>query len=153
MEAGTADKTQSSVDQILDVAKRQKTLLWFILFQILFTFVILFVGPPKIAGPTKLGHATAGGSVLGLVISLTLSVIGVYLIYGVGKALKMSTVSLVIIVVLMFVPCISIITLLYTNMKATKFLESNGVHVGFMGASQESLSKVRLQMEGPTNNP
>ncbi len=40
---------------------------------------------------------------------------------------------------LMIVPCISLITLLVVNGKATSFLQQHGVKVGFMGANPNSI--------------
>ncbi|MFO1092210.1 MAG: hypothetical protein U0992_02710 [Planctomycetaceae bacterium] len=46
-------------------------------------------------------------------------------LHGVGRA--------VVCAVLMFVPCVSLITLLIVNQGATKFLQGHGVQVGFFG--------------------
>ena len=45
----------------------------------------------------------------------------------------------VICALLMIVPCISLITLLVINQKATSFLQSRGVRVGFFGTNPDSI--------------
>ncbi len=64
-----------------------------------------------------------------------------YLVYQIGKVLKVSTVALVITLVLLFVPCINLGALLYMNNKATTFLQTAGVRVGLMGAKRKSLAE------------
>ncbi len=45
----------------------------------------------------------------------------------------------VLCAILMFVPCISLIVLLVINQKATAFLQSNGIRVGFLGTSPDNI--------------
>jgi hypothetical protein len=41
--------------------------------------------------------------------------------------------------ILMIVPCISLLTLLVVNGKATAYLQQNGIRVGFMGANPNAI--------------
>ena len=45
----------------------------------------------------------------------------------------------VLCAILMIVPCISLITLLVVNGKATSFLQQHGIKVGFMGANPNTI--------------
>lgn len=50
-----------------------------------------------------------------------------------------STVVAVICALLMLVPCISLIVMVIVNQKATMFLQSRGVKVGFLGTSPDKI--------------
>jgi len=68
-----------------------------------------------------------------LVVSGVLSIIGVIrLAAGMGIQLVMR----ICIILLMFLPLISLLTLLVLNSKATRRLREGGYHVGLLGASR-----------------
>ncbi|MEM9414332.1 MAG: hypothetical protein AAGA29_02485 [Planctomycetota bacterium] len=67
------------------------------------------------------------------IAAIALGIIG---IINLAKGLGKSTGMTVLFVILMFVPCVSIIMLLILNSEATKELERAGYRVGLMGASK-----------------
>lgn len=72
------------------------------------------------------------GALALLFLILCVVVIAVVSIFLLGRELY-STGMAVVCAVLMFVPCVSLITLLIVNQSATKFLQQHGVQVGFFG--------------------
>jgi hypothetical protein len=68
-----------------------------------------------------------------ILVSLGLSLFGVYQL---SSGLGMSTPMKIIVFVCMFIPLVSLITLLVLNSKATTALRAAGYHVGLLGASK-----------------
>lgn len=129
MEAGTEQNITRSAQLILEVAKQQKRLIWFILVQLLL-LPVLFLLPPS------------SESAAWFILSLILGIICAYLIYKVCRALEISTFWLVIAIVVLFVPYIGLLSLLSVNSMATKFLRTAGVRVGLMGAKRKSMDRL-----------
>ena len=98
---------------ILEVANRQKQILWMILISIPATFIPF--------------------------ATLVTGVIQIYFIVKLAKAVGSSMAWLY--AVLAFLPLIGLIALLRLNGKATKILKDNGVAVGLMGANSDDLKK------------
>jgi len=67
---------------------------------------------------------------VGLLVFMIMSVIGL------SKALGLSP---VVYVILMFIPCVSLIMLISLSGKATTILKQAGIKVGFMGADPNSI--------------
>jgi len=71
---------------------------------------------------------------------LSLSLVGLALslfgIYRLSTGLAMSTANKVVVVICMFIPLVSLVTLLVLNSKATKALRTAGYRVGLLGASK-----------------
>ena len=101
-------------EQIVEVAKRQKQILWMILL----SFVAMFIP-----------FAT-----------IVTGIIQVYFIFKLAQAVRSSAAWVYII--LAFVPLIGLLALLHINGKATKILQAYGVKVGLMGAKSSDLKKV-----------
>lgn len=76
-----------------------------------------------------------------LAIATVAIVILLFIIASIGLlANELMGIGLAIVCgILMVVPCISLITLLVVNGKATTFLQQHGVKVGFMGANPNSI--------------
>lgn len=145
MEAGMEEITERT-DQVFEVAKQQKRLIWLILLDIILVIVIMALGILSDSGPSGYPPSSAVlGSVLTMtiVVSPIVTLIGAYLVFKICKALGMTTGSSVAYVVLLFLPCFRLVSLLYVNSSATKFLRENGVRVAFMGADKMSLSRLR----------
>jgi len=109
-----SDNIQYNDSETLEVAKRQKAVLWLIVVN-LFTFWIPFA-------------------------SIVMGIIGIVFIYKLAKALKCSLTWLY--VVLSFIPLVGLVALLVLNGKATGALRAHGVRVGLMGANKEDLGKL-----------
>ena len=93
----------------------------------------------------SMGLRSAMGQEAGLAVSLVillaaLGVAGVSVVamFLLAKTLHNPVVG-VICAVLMFLPCISLITLLVVNGQATSYLSSRGVKVGFMGVDPNTI--------------
>ncbi len=67
------------------------------------------------------------------VLGAVLAVVGVL---KMATGLGLSPVVKILVVILMFVPCISLLTLLILNQKATTILKEAGYKVGLLGASK-----------------
>ena len=100
------------LNDILEVANRQKQILWMILISIPATFIPF--------------------------ATLVTGVIQIYFIVKLAKAVGSSA---WLYAVLAFLPLIGLIALLRLNGKATKILKDNGVAVGLMGANSDDLKK------------
>ena len=140
METPNGEKQAYLADQVVEVAKQQKRLIWLIIFEIFLVIAWIIFGGSL---GQQAAPGTGGGSIVEFLISLILSIIGIYLVYKIARALEISTVWLVITIVLLLVPYISIIPLLYINGRATKFLRASGVSVGLMGANLKSVEYLR----------
>jgi hypothetical protein len=123
-------------NQVRQVAERQRALVWTIFAVLLLNFANIFVNaampPPR--------SATAGTLLLVLVCLVLVGQI--WALIGVIRlmaALGMGTGARVLFIVLMFVPCVSLIVLLGFNMQATKFLRGHGLRVGLMGVDPKDI--------------
>ena len=104
-------------EAILEVAERQKLILWMILI----SFAALFF-PPAI---------------------IVVNLIQIYFIFKLAQAVRSP--SAWIYIVLSCLPFISLIALLYINGKATKVLKENEINVGLMGADPADLKKIKAR--------
>jgi hypothetical protein len=73
-----------------------------------------------------------------VVLALAAVVFGMVAIFLLTKQL-MNAVFGVVFAIAMILPCISLIVLLLVNQKATSYLQSNGVRVGFLGVNPDSI--------------
>ena len=102
-------------EEILEVAKRQKMILWMILASL-----AAFFFPPAM---------------------IVVNLIQIYFIFKLAQAVRSP--SAWIYIVLSCLPLISLIALLYINGKATKVLKENEIKVGLMGADPSDLEKIK----------
>lgn len=91
---------------LLEVAKRQKNIMWMILISLAAIFI---------------PYAT-----------LATGLVQVYFIFKLAAALRTSAAW--VYIVLAFIPLVGLLALLHINGKATKVLQTNGIKVGLMGA-------------------
>jgi predicted RNA-binding Zn-ribbon protein involved in translation (DUF1610 family) len=116
---------------IRSIATLQKYLLMSILVIILAYAAFFALGRPR-GGPGPDAQVNPMSLILSLVVLVAslacavLSVMLAYKLYGTGGA--------ILVFVLQFIPCVSLVTLLRVNSKATNFLRDKGVTVGFLGA-------------------
>jgi hypothetical protein len=108
------DKIEYTNAGVLEIAKKQKAVIWLILVNLL-TIWIPFA-------------------------SIIIGIIGVVFIYRLGKAVQSSLA--VLYAILAFIPLLGLIGLLILNSKATAALKQRGIRVGLMGARAEDLSKL-----------
>ena len=102
-------------EEILEVAKRQKMILWMIVISL-----ATFLFPPAI---------------------IVANIIQIYFIFKLAQAIRSP--SAWIYIFLSCLPLVSLIALLYINGKATSILRKNQIKVGFMGADPSDLEKIK----------
>ena len=117
-----ANSTYSNVE-ILYIAKQQKAVLWLIPISILAYLVGFTIGPQIVP-----------------VFVLALGVISLIFIYQLALAIKEPAPW--VYAILALIPCISLISMLILNGRATSALKAQGIRVGLMGARKEDLDKI-----------
>lgn len=116
------------------VARRQRLLLWFVLAQVIAS------GAPFVAGNL---HPLVPLALLPLQLAVQiLIVVGVIQMLA---ALRTHILVRILYILLLFVPCISLLMLLLANGHATRALRKAGLRVGLMGVKDEDL----LRLLGP----
>jgi hypothetical protein len=103
-----------TADELCDVAKWQKHIIWMILISLVAMFI---------PGAT-----------------IVTGILQIYFIYKLAKAVRSSVAWLYII--LAFIPLIGLLALLHINGKASRTLQANGIRVGLMGAKRADLEKL-----------
>lgn len=116
-------------EKLRRVARYQRWVLRALLFNILITALVML---NAIAGYSETL------SMIGLVFGLVAAVAGMISICLLANEIY-NIVIAIVCAVLMFVPCISLLTLAVVNGKATTYLQQRGVRVGFMGANPETI--------------
>ncbi len=117
----------SELDSLRAVAKWQRAVIFALLANITMNIVWMAMQEPGL-----------GVTLLLLTLTLVVLVIAVSSIFMLARELY-DTGPAILCALLMFVPCISLITLLVVNQKATAYLQEHGVKVGFMGANPNSI--------------
>ena len=97
---------QWTKQDLIELAKRQKNILWMILVSLVAMFIPF--------------------------ATIVTGIIQIYFIYKLAAALRSSAAWVYII--LAFIPLVGLIAILVINGKATKKLQENGIKVGLMGA-------------------
>jgi hypothetical protein len=134
---------QRSREEVVQIANAQKMLLWAILLQIVINIgalvlpqMLLAAGkPPDPALQAMVGLGILGGVILALVMQIA-SVVRLCLALKEGWATA-------VYVIFQFVPCVSLILLLFLNGRATTRLKECGIRVGLMGANARDLANYR----------
>lgn len=119
-EAPKADVSTPMMDEpgIDEVASAQKLIIYAILAYFVAGAIRVSMGP------------------VGLLVALGALVMGLVGTYRLCSGLGFSMASRIILLVLMFVPLVSLIVLLVLNAKATAKLRAAGYRVGLLGASR-----------------
>ena len=85
-----------------------------------------------------------------LAIFVAFSIGAIVIVVQVSHQLQ-GTGGTIVVALLMFVPCISLLVMLALNGRATKFLKDAGVSVGFLGATEDSVRK-QLERRAASNS-
>ena len=72
--------------------------------------------------------------------SLVAMIFGLFAVYRLAKALGYTA---ILYAIAMLIPCVNLLTLLVVISRATKVLKENGVKVGFLGVSRETIEQLR----------
>ena len=111
--------------EVVEIARRQRQILWLILL-----------------------------GLVGLVIPFAVLVIGLIQVYFVVKlASSLRSRAPWLYIVPMFIPYISLLTLLFLNRKATAAIRSHGLSVGLMGVSESDIGRFTAELHGPAAAP
>ncbi|MGL5095286.1 MAG: hypothetical protein ACRDD1_06840 [Planctomycetia bacterium] len=105
--------------EIVEVAKRQKQILWMILLSIVAIFIPF--------------------------ATIVTGIIQVFFIYKLAIAVRSKAAW--VYIVLAFIPLVGLLALLSINGKATKILQSNGLKVGLMGARSADVKRLQAGNE------
>jgi len=117
-------------DNIIDVIKYQRGLIYVILFRILLLLAALF----RIIPPDRI--------IILAVIGLSLLVAMLFMIVQLLGAMDYGFVIVILCCILVFFPLIGLITLLVINGRATKILREAGLRVGLMGVNPGDLQQI-----------
>lgn len=112
----------------------QKFILYAILANIVMLFV-LFSAQAATGGSGSAEGTLAGILLLRAVVGIAATVMAIVGLLRVASGLKYSAAVQVLVVLLLFVPLVSLLTLLYVNEKATAALRQAGYRVGLLGAT------------------
>lgn len=118
---------QVSREDLRRVAGYQRLVIFALLVSIAFNIATFFLG----------GQSTAIQLVI-LVVALGVAIFSMVSIFLLAKELVGTGIA-ILCAFLMLIPCVSLITLLVLNQKASTFLQSNGVKVGFFGTSPANI--------------
>ncbi len=121
IEVGPADR-----EYLRRVARRQQWVLYALLAQII-VYMAMFAAQGA--------DAPAAAAVLSLLF-LGIAIFSMVAVFLLAREL-LHIVIAVICTVLMLVPCISLLTLVIVNGRATRLLQKHGVKVGLMGANPD----------------
>jgi uncharacterized membrane protein len=113
-------------EKLRRVARRQQLVLYALLAQII-VYISMF--------GAQGANASGAAAILGLLF-LAIAIFSMVAVFLLAKEL-LNIVIAVICTVLMLIPCISLLTLLIVNGRATKLLQKHGVKVGLMGANPD----------------
>jgi hypothetical protein len=75
-----------------------------------------------------------------LIGSLAAMIFGLFAVYRLAKALGYTA---ILYAIAMLIPCVNLLTLLVVISRATKLLKENGVKVGFLGVSKDTIEQLR----------
>ena len=111
-------------------ARHQRRLLWLILASIVLQLAMMFFDPLT---------ATLGRTSLCALAVLVLSVAAIVCVTNMLAALGTDILVRVLLIVLLFAPCINLVVLLIANRIAIRMLRGAGLRVGLMGVRDEQV--------------
>ncbi len=109
--------------ELREIAKYHRLLLWSILAAIV----------------ANLARLTLGSQSIGLLVFFAAAAFQIFSLFQLGRALKISVVWMVLLIVGLFVPLLGLVILLLMHNQVMKVMKSAGVKVGFMGADPNSI--------------
>ena len=128
MVGGPAASMQEGRDKLRRVAKYQQWVIYALLVNIVINIVAMVArSQDNVAVSLGVG-----------VMALAIAAFAMVAIFLLAKELY-HIAAAVVFAILMIVPCISLITLLVVNGKATAYLQQHGIKVGFMGTNPNQI--------------
>lgn len=115
--------TAFTVNELRNIAKKQKILLWSVLGGILSYFLIF----------------SAQNQALATLILFGVGIFQIYALFSLASAIRSSALRIVLLIVGLFIPLVNLLMLLSINNEASKILKASGVKVGLMGANPDDI--------------
>lgn len=115
--------TNFSRSELQEIARYHRLLLWSILIAIV----------------ANLCRFVLENQSISLLVYFSAAIFQIFVLYKLGRSLKLSIVWMVLFIVGLFVPLLGLLILLSMHDKAMKAMKSSGVKVGFMGADPNSI--------------
>jgi cytochrome bd-type quinol oxidase subunit 2 len=112
------------------VAKYQRWVIFTLLANIL-----LYILASQFSQSNHLVSFSEAGITLAICI---LAIFAAFTVFMLAKELSGTGVA-ILCAILMFVPCVALVTLLIVNQMATRFLKSQGIRVGFLGIDPKNI--------------
>lgn len=109
--------------ELKEIAKYHKLLLWSIL----------------VAMVANLFQIALGNETISLVVYFGAAIFQIIALYKLGRALKLSTILMVLFFIGLFLPLLGLLVLLIMHDKTMKAMKAAGIKVGFMGADPNSI--------------
>lgn len=115
------------------VARKQRQIIGVILIKVVLYLDLMFGG---ISGPSALLTLLLG---VGFVACIAVSAVQFFQLMG---GLRMSMIVRIVVAPLLLAPCISLLVLLIVNSRATSALQAAGLTFGFLGVSDEQVTRM-----------
>lgn len=115
--------TTYSRPELQEIAKYHKLVLWSIL----------------VAVVANLSRVSWGNQPIGYFVYLIAAAFQIFALWKLGRSLKLSVVSMVLLMMGLFLPFIGLLILLFLHDKAMKTMKAAGIKVGFMGVDPKSI--------------
>ena len=126
--------------EILLIANQQRRVLRLFLVALIIVYPLELIArlgtTPDFPGLTL----PAAARVLSLVVQVVWTILVIVFAFRLAKALKSRVAWWYVI--LMLVPCVSLLALLVLNHQATSVLRAGGIRVGLLGARREATAKI-----------
>jgi hypothetical protein len=119
---------------------------------VLYRRIVLLVGAQLLA--SCFGRALAGGAQGSDVLVLILSLLTLVATLAIGVACAVAAYQLMremgssapwLWAIVLFVPCVNIITLLVVSARATAWCKERGIQVGLLGPTKESIERLKRE--------
>lgn len=124
---------------ILEMARAQRGMIWMLALKLAIDFTFMQATQFLPQFPLMLYYAAA---LLVLVAVIFFTARLAYALYGVGPAILCG--------VLLFAPCVGLLTILMLNGTAMDRLRKAGVKSGFMGVTKDQLAQLEAKIRGYT---
>lgn len=142
MNVGMRSDYQWSIEELTEIAKWQKYIIWVILINIITTVILL-----TLAAVSGSAHNTAPATaIIGLFLwgfGIALAVFNIFCVYKLATAIHASLPILYALA--MCLSIIGLIVLLVLNDRAINILKMNGIKVGLMGVDYSDIERIRIE--------
>jgi hypothetical protein len=146
MSSASESPDRLSIDKLREIAKWHRYLVWIVFLQIIGTLAQVIISIAIRSARDVPSTVASLGILAPTVFLLATAVVSIYGVYKLGSTL--SKMMGIVYAILMFFPFVSLIVLLYLSAVANRVLQANGIEVGIMGASRESVDRIEITAVG-----